>query len=84
MGGGKIIQQHSGKRKTGKERNIRKKNGEWRDSTNNRSPMFHRHSSVEKFQMKELSIKGLVLTVNKNTYQKLCGGLCRNRDTVYD
>jgi len=27
MGGGKIIQQHSGKRKTGKERNIRKKMG---------------------------------------------------------
>lgn len=54
------------------------------DGTNNRSPMFHRHSSVEKFQMKKLSINGLVLTANKNTCQKLCGGLCRNKDPVYD
>lgn len=46
--------------------------------------MFHRHSSVEKFQMKKLSINGLVLTANKNTCQKLCGGLCRNKDPVYD
>lgn len=62
------------------------------DGTNNRGPLFHRHSSVEKFQMKKLSINGLVLIANKNIYQKLCGehipklcgDLCRNKDTVYD
>lgn len=82
MGGGKITAFRQ--RENWKRKKNQKKKQRGGDGTNNRSPMFHRHSSVEKFQMKKLSINGLVLTANKNTCQKLCGGLCRNKDPVYD